>query len=855
MAETNYTDARDMAVTDPVRGLSREEVQRRTEEGFANVMPEDDQHSLGHIIFTNVFTYFNMIFVFIAVMLFIVGAYKDMTFIPLIVFNTLIGILQQWRSKVTLEKLTILNAPKTTVVRGGSEETVQSEELVLGDIILLGAGNQIPADAVVVEGRVQVNESLLTGEAQEIEKMTDSPLLSGSFIVSGHCRARLTAVGADSYAAKLTKEARRANTKEQSEMIRSLNVLLRIIGVLIIPVSITLFVQQYKFSGLSFKASVTGTIAAIIGMIPEGLYLLTSVALAVSAVRLARSRVLVHDMKSIETLARVDVLCVDKTGTITQPKMQVADTVPLHAPSVVGILDGEAQGGAETQEKALLSVLLGNFAASMDSDNDTMRAIKSYYVQGTGEKAEKVFSFSPVYKYSAAQIGSRPLILGAPEFLLRAGTQEETAASPDAAPGDGTDAGAGSAIVPVSCAPEQILALAEDYALKGYRVLLFGEYTGELDGGELKSRVIPMALVLLENPIRPDAKQTFRYFEEQGVDIMVISGDNPAAVSAIAMQAGIPGAENYIDASTLRSDPEILNAVGKYTVFGRVTPEQKRTMVLSLQKRGHTVAMTGDGVNDVLALREADCSAAMASGSSAAASAAQLVLLDSDFARMPMVVSEGRRVVNNIQRTASLFLVKNIFSILLSLFSIILMFDYPLEPSQMSLISMFTIGIPAALLALENSNERIEGRFLSNVFLRALPAGLTDFIIAAVLVVFCDQFRVSAADTSTACTILLGIVGMMILYRIASPMTVPHWVLWFSMLFGLVFCMTFMNRLFSISSISRRCGLLLILFAVNTVPVLQWTSLLVRKIWDWEGKRRKRLRARRNRKKYAKRPY
>ena len=876
--------------TDPERGLDMEEAARRAQEGLSNEVPEDESHSLGSIIRENVFTYFNFIFLVIAILLCMVGSFRNLTFLPVIIANTLIGIFQQWRSKVTLEKLTILHAPKTTVVREGEARSIPAAELVLGDIIELGAGDQIPADAVVASGSAQVNESLLTGEEQEIGKEIGDKLFSGSFVVSGRCRARLTAVGADSYAAALTREARREDNREKSEMIRSLNLLLKVIGVLIIPVGITLFVQQYRILQIGLRASIVGTMAAIIGMIPEGLYLLTSVALAVSVMRLALGRVLVHNMKSIETLARVDVLCVDKTGTITQPGMQVTGVVPLHAPSVLAMFDGGAGDGgrtgsgmgdraeadaaseekpgsadtgtgqtpgsdstgtsaqlvsadssADVQERALLSLLIGDFAAAMSDDNDTMRAIRAAFTKGTGGSAREVYSFSPVYKYSAALIGQRPLVLGAPEFLLRAGAGSDST-GPDSTDSDSTD-------------PDSILALAQSYAEQGLRVLLFGEYTGTLDGGALNETVVPMAFVLLQNPIRPDAKETFRYFAKQGVEIKVISGDNPAAVSYIAGQAGIEGAEKYIDASTLGSDPEILNAVGKYTVFGRVTPQQKRKMVAALKKRGHTVAMTGDGVNDVLALRDADCSAAMASGSSAAAQAAQIVLLDSEFSRMPAVVAEGRRVVNNIERTASLFLVKNIFSVLLSLFSVIFLFDYPLEPSQVSLISMFTIGIPAFVMALESNHSRIKGRFLSNVISRALPAGLTDFAVISTLVVFCRVFHVSAPETSTACTILLAIVGLMILYRIASPMTPFHWVLWALMLFGLLFCMTFLNHVFAISAVSQRCGMLLVIFAIVTEPVMRYTSLAVTKIWHLCGKLREGAALRRRREKYAKRLY
>ena len=641
-----------------------------------------------------------------------------------------------------------------------------------------------------------MNEALLTGEADEILKKPGDGLLSGSFIVSGQCKARLDKVGADSYISKLTLEAKARKNEEESEMIRSLDRLVKIIGVLIIPIGILLFSQQYFINGESLKSSVTATVAAVIGMIPEGLYLLASVAMAVSVMRLAFGKVLVHSMKSIETLARVDVLCVDKTGTITENTMTVKKAVPLYEMNAEG-----EDPDFSPEELATLELQVGDFVTAMNGDNITMQALQAYFQKHTGRRPDQVFSFSSENKYSGAVFGEHNYVMGAPEFLLRSSYQEYQ-------------------------------PLIEKYSSQGYRVLLFGEYQEALDGGALKAPVIPKGMVLMANPVRENAPETFRYFADQGVAIKVISGDNPVTVSEVAKEAGIENAEAYIDVSMLHSEEELLEAAEEYTVFGRVKPEQKRQLIAALKQKGHTVAMTGDGVNDVLALKDADCSIAMASGSDAAAHAAQMVLLESDFSKMPSVVAEGRRVVNNIERTASLFLVKNIFSLLMSVFSIVFMMNYPLEPSQISLISMFTIGIPAFFMSLEQNKNRIQGRFLNNVFFRALPAGLTDFAVISGLVIFCREFMVGDTDLSTSCTILLAIVGIMILYKIMSPMSKYHWGLWFAMIFGILFCMTFMNRIFAITTLSRKCAMLLVIFAIITEPALRYLSVLVQKIWD-----------------------
>lgn len=847
------------------RGLTREQVEERIAHGAVNTPVEADSQTLKDIVKENVFTYFNLIFLIIAILLIVVGSFRDLTFLPIILANTCIGIFQEWRSKVTLDKLTILSAPKTRTLRDGQEQVIAAEELVLDDLVIFEAGNQIPADAVVQEGEVSVNESLLTGEADEISKKPGDQLLSGSFIVSGTCKARLDKVGADSYISKLTLEAKAQKREEQSEMIRSLDRLVKIVGILIIPIGILLFSQQYFINGADLRNSVTGTVAAVIGMIPEGLYLLASVAMAVSVMRLAMNKVLVHNMKSIETLARVDVLCVDKTGTITENTMNVKRAIPLHpikqsetaekpaapqgsvslaavreeesqvhnSPENLTVSAAETAGGAEgagaakTEEKqpkaaeeipepdftpeelASLELQLGDFAAAMSSDNITMKALQAYFQKHTGKRPDQVFGFSSAFKYSGAVFGEKHYVLGAPEFLLRSSY-------------------------------EDYRPLIERYSSQGYRVLIFGLYQGTLSGKALTEAVTPLGMVLLANPVREKAPETFRYFAEQGVAIKVISGDNPVTVSEVAKEAQIQGAENYVDASTLKTEEEVWEACDKYTVFGRVTPEQKRQLVQGLRKAGHTVAMTGDGVNDVLALKDADCSVAMASGSEAATHAAQMVLLESDFSKMPSVVAEGRRVVNNIERTASLFLVKNIFSLLMSIFSIVFMINYPLEPSQISLISAFTIGVPAFIMSLEQNRNRIQGHFLSNVFFRALPAGLTNFAVISSLSVFCQVFNVDETDLSTSCTILLAIVGVMILYRIASPMTKFHWVMWFGMIFGLLFCMTFLNQIFAISSLSQKSSMLLVIFAIITEPLFRYTSLLIKKIWElaaWAGEK------------------
>lgn len=748
-------------------GLTREEVEAQIEKGLVNKAIDSGAKTNKQIITENIFTYFNVIFMILSILVIIAGSFRNLTFLTVVIGNTLIGIIQEIRAKNVLEKMNLLNASRTMVVRDGKKSKISSEELVQGDLVIFKAGNQIPADAVVVSGTIQANESLLTGESDEIEKNKGDKLMSGSFVISGECYAKIEKVGEESYISKLTLEAKKSKKNEQSEMIKSINRLIMWVGIAIIPIGMVLFYQAFFVNNESFSESIVSMVAAIIGMIPEGLYLLTTIALAMSTMRLAKEKVLLHNMKSIETLARVDVLCVDKTGTITENKMEV---------------HGIATVNEMKQKNEYVEELLSDFVENMTADNITMAAMKEYFNKSTGKKALSYTSFSSEFKYSSVTYDKEVFVLGAPEMVLR---QEY----------------------------DDYRETIESYSKKGLRTLVFGKYDGDIDGKELTAGVEPYALVFLSNKIREHAKETFEYFKQQNVQIKVISGDNPGTVSEIAKEAGIEGAEKYIDARELTDSSDFSQAVDEYNVFGRVTPKQKQMLVHALQDKGHTVAMTGDGVNDILAMKDADCSIAMASGSEAAAQSAQVVLLESDFSKMPSVVLEGRRVVNNVQRSASLFLVKNIFSFLMSIFSAVFMITYPLEPSQISLISMFNIGFPGFLLAMEANKKRIEGKFLKNVFIRALPAGLTDFFAVAALVVCGEVFNLPSEDIATAATMLLAIVGFMILSKISLPLNKYRTAVIVGNILGLFLCSVFLGDIFALNGMSEICVLLFIVFS------------------------------------------
>ncbi len=732
-------------------GLTSQEVLERTKAGQYNKPIKAPSKSIPKIIFDNTFTYFNGIFAILTVILVSVHSYRDLTFLGVVIANTLIGIVQEIRTKNVLDGLTMLSVQKVQALRDEKLKVVPVDELVIDDVVLFKAGDQIPADAVVIDGSVSANEALITGEADEIQKDKDAELLSGSFIVSGKCYAKLTKVGSESYISKLTLQAKAIKNGEQSEIIRSLNKIVKMAGIAVIPVGSLMYGHQFYIRHLSMSASVQNAASAVLGMIPEGLFLLASVSLAISAMKLAKNRVLVHEMKCIETLARVDTLCVDKTGTITSPNMKVREWKSF-------------------DEKKNVEELIWKLVTVLESDNATIKALKKKFrVDKKEEQPVKVFGFSSRFKYSAAEFKNGNLVIGAPEFVLKEKFKEYEKE-------------------------------VQTQAKKGYRVLFFGEYKKQLDGQELKEPVKPLAMIVLENPVRRTAPETFRYFREQGVNIKVISGDNPLTVMEVARRAGIEGAENFVDMSTIVTDEEIEEAAEKWTVFGRVSPEQKRKLVKALQAKGHRVAMTGDGVNDVLALKDADCSVAMASGSNAAVQAAQLVLLDSNFAKMPQVVREGRRVVNNLERSGSLFLVKNVFSLLAAAITLIFGLTYPMLPAQVSMLSIWTIGLPSFFLAQLPNENLIKGHFIANILSKAIPGGIVSVVVVFLMMIGCNSLGVPEDQISTACTLIFALAGMIYLYKVCcEPLNGYRAVVFFGCLLGLGACFVFFRWIFRLS--------------------------------------------------------
>ncbi len=703
-------------------GLTNEQVQSRIREGKQNRVTITAEKSTREIIYSNVFTYFNLVFGILAILLILVRSWNNMLFVPIVVVNSLIGIVQELRSRRILNKMRLLQVEKARVIREGERLDLPVDQVVEGDVVLFQSGDQIYADAKVLDGSIMVDESQLTGEADEIPKGENQKLMSGSFVISGQAVAVLEQVGDASYINQLSLSAKKVKGHEESEMVHAVDGLVRMIGMILIPIGLLLFLQSYLGNQDSLKVSITSMVGAIIGMIPEGLYLLMTLALVLGATRLALQKVLLNSMKGIETLSRIDVLCLDKTGTITEHRMQVSDLLPL-------ALD-------EKEGKEILS----HYLQASEDRNDTITAIRQYHsVQPTQVwTVQDRLPFSSKKKFGGLQFQQGIYLLGAPDVLLR----------------DDLDA---------------YQEVWQREIERGARVLILGHYQGEQLTEVLEAPVLPLLALVLENPVRSTAPETFAYFQKQGVTIKVISGDHPVTVAAVAQKAGIPDADQVVDASQLKTYEEVVDAARTYTVFGRVSPEQKQILVESLQADGHKVGMTGDGVNDILAMKKADCSIAMNTGHDATKKVAQVVLLDSDFSHMPSIVDEGRRVVNNIQRSASLFLVKNIFSILLAILAILFAFTYPIQASQMSLISGFTIGIPGFLLALEKNRARIEGDFIETVIEQALPAALTNLISVLFLVVLGPFLGLSQGDISTISIYLLALIGFTKVYQLSLP--------------------------------------------------------------------------------------
>jgi cation-transporting ATPase E len=709
-------------------GLSDLQVEQRVRQGLVNGKEEIRTKTIPRIVRDNVVTFFNILNCVLAALVISVGSFKNLLFMGLIVSNTLIGIVQEIRAKKTIDSLSLITAPRARAVRAGRETDVPVSEIVLDDVIALTGGNQIPADCIVLEGHCEVDESLLTGESDPVEKNAGDTLLSGSFLVSGKCRARVDHIGSENYALKITASAKYMK-KPNSEIMTWTNLIVKWIGFSIIPIGAILFYKQVFISHQDYAKAIVSTVAAVIGMIPEGLVLLTSIVLAVGVIRLSRHKALVQELSAIETLARVDMLCLDKTGTITEGRMQVDGVEPL--------------GGASAEEtKKILAAL----SASLDDGTPTMTAVKNAFAEPPAWVCGKQIAFSSARKWSGASFGSDgSYVLGAGEFILRERFDE-------------------------------IRPLEEKYALKGQRVLLLAK-VNDLREDFAPTDASPIALVLLSDKIRKNARATLEYFRNQGVTLKVISGDNPATVSRIAERAGLTDAGNCVDASTLKTASELQAAAEQYTVFGRVTPKQKLELVKALKAKKHTVAMTGDGVNDVPALKESDCSIAMASGSDAARTVSNVVLLDSNFSSMPRIVDEGRRCINNLQRSATLFLVKAIFSALTAVLFIFLACNYPFQPIQFTLINAVSIGIPSFFLALEPNRERIRGKFSHNVMRNSLPGALTLTINVVLLSCVSMLFHFSDPEISTLAVLLTGYTELLVLFRVCFPFTTGHTVL------------------------------------------------------------------------------
>lgn len=753
MAQTDQTRGQRLH-PDPAAGLSSQQVAGQIQRGLHNGDSGVKSKTEGQIIWENVFTFFNLLNFALAAAVILVGSPRSALFMGVILSNIVIGSFQGIRAKHTIDKLSLISSPKAAVLRDGKRQTIPVEQVVLDDILLLTAGNQICADAVVAAGECEVNESLITGESDPILKQPGEPLLSGSFVVSGQCSAQVEHVGAENYANKIAGDAKYIK-KRNSEIMDSIDLIVKIIGFAILPIGGLLFWKQYFVLGDTFQGSVVSTCAAMVGMIPEGLVLLISLAFAVSVIKLSRHKTLVQDMYCIETLARVDTLCLDKTGTITEGSMQVDGLSPF-------------EGRTEAEMKEALTALVN----SLQDDNPTFLALKDYLPGQSAWYASGTVPFSSARKWSGAFFpGKGAYVMGAGEFIL------------------------GEAF-------RQRFPQAEEYSKNGQRVLLLARSDSPFEDKSLPEGLEPMGLVLISDKIRREAPRTLRYFADQGVDLKVISGDNAVTVSQIAKRAGLENADRYCDATTLRSDEDIRRAVSEYAVFGRVTPQQKLAFVKALKEDGHTVAMTGDGVNDVLALKEADCSIAMASGSDAARTVSNLVLLDSNFASMPLVVQEGRRSINNLQRSSSLFLQKTIFSALIGVLFIFINYTYPFEPIQQTLISSLTIGVPSFILALEPNRDRLRGKFIFNVLKMCIPAALTMTANIVLLCALSGPLGLAPQEMSTLAVILTSLTGFIMLFKVCTPFNSLRGFLFGGLLAVFVVALLFLGQFFSLVSLT-----------------------------------------------------
>ena len=826
-------------------GLTNEQVQQRIEEGKINVNENPNTRSYKQIVRENVLTFFNFLNLALMIMVLLVGSYKNSMFMGIIVINTVIGIIQEVRAKKTLDKLAILTESKAVVLREGKKWSISTEKLVLDDILFLKTGDQVPADARVLEGSIEVNESLLTGESDNLQKNEGDELFSGSFVTSGEACCQVIHVGKDNYASQITSEAKEFK-RHNSELRNSLNAILKTISVIIVPMGMLLFYKQYYIAGNGIRDAVVNMVAAVLGMIPEGLVLLTSVALTLGALTLTRKNTLVQELYCIETLARVDTLCLDKTGTITAGTMCVEQVQPyvegmeIKAPDGANVSESESTiNGAEGETKELTELaaseiqgaentgltvsgaqleltmgeierVMANMMSVLKDKNATADALHKRFSRRTDMPVDHCIPFSSDRKYSGVAFKEEgTYLMGAAQFLFPDGN-------------------------------EDLMKQCSAYGKEGLRVLVLAHSPNLNQENELPEGLKPVALFMLTDIIRDNAPETLAFFKDQGVDLKVISGDDPVTVSAIAKKAGLENADKYIDATTITTPEDMERAVAECSVFGRVTPQQKKEMVLALQKQKHTVAMTGDGVNDVLALKEADCSVVMAEGSDAAKNIANVVLMDSNFAAMPEIVNQGRRVVNNIRTAASMFLIKTIFSVLLCLITIFWGDSYPFEPIQMSLISACAVGIPTFLLAQENNFNKIESGFLRYVFMNAFPAAVTITGCVFTIMLVCQNVYHSNVMLSTACFLVTGWNYMAALKTVYAPLSRYRKIIIYGMQFIFFFAAVCVQNLLTLGSLEF--GMIILVFILMTFsPVVievitEWCRSLYNKAHEKEKK-------------------
>ena len=826
-------------------GLTNEQVQQRIEEGKINVNENPNTRSYKQIVRENVLTFFNFLNLALMIMVLLVGSYKNSMFMGIIVINTVIGIIQEVRAKKTLDKLAILTESKAVVLREGKKWSISTEKLVLDDILFLKTGDQVPADARVLEGSIEVNESLLTGESDNLQKNEGDELFSGSFVTSGEACCQVIHVGKDNYASQITSEAKEFK-RHNSELRNSLNAILKTISVIIVPMGMLLFYKQYYIAGNGIRDAVVNMVAAVLGMIPEGLVLLTSVALTLGALTLTRKNTLVQELYCIETLARVDTLCLDKTGTITAGTMCVEQVQPyvegmeIKAPDGANVSESESTiNGAEGETKELTELaaseiqgaentgltvsgaqleltmgeierVMANMMSVLKDKNATADALHKRFSRRTDMPVDHCIPFSSDRKYSGVAFKEEgTYLMGAAQFLFPDGN-------------------------------EDLMKQCSAYGKEGLRVLVLAHSPNLNQENELPEGLKPVALFMLTDIIRDNAPETLAFFKDQGVDLKVISGDDPVTVSAIAKKAGLENADKYIDATTITTPEDMERAVAECSVFGRVTPQQKKEMVLALQKQKHTVAMTGDGVNDVLALKEADCSVVMAEGSDAAKNIANVVLMDSNFAAMPEIVNQGRRVVNNIRTAASMFLIKTIFSVLLCLITIFWGDSYPFEPIQMSLISACAVGIPTFLLAQENNFNKIESGFLRYVFMNAFPAAVTITGCVFTIMLVCQNVYHSNDMLSTACFLVTGWNYMAALKTVYAPLSRYRKIIIYGMQFIFFFAAVCVQNLLALGSLEF--GMIILVFILMTFsPVVievitEWCRSLYNKAHEKEKK-------------------